>query len=113
MIVGVPKEIKDKEFRVGMVIKVKEPLPIEYELLRAGQILFTYLHLAPAPCPAPRPLRLPTSPFPLVKTLAGKGLQLAVIEDIALRRGINVYLGRLICPDVAESRSRMCEELPF
>lgn len=29
-----------------MIVKVKEPLPAEYELLREGQILFTYLHLA-------------------------------------------------------------------
>ena len=29
-----------------MVVKVKEPLPQEYELLRPKQILFTYLHLA-------------------------------------------------------------------
>jgi alanine dehydrogenase len=29
-----------------MVLKVKEPLPTEYGLLRPGQILFTYLHLA-------------------------------------------------------------------
>jgi alanine dehydrogenase len=98
MIVGVPKEIKNKENRVGMVVagvralttaghkvivqknagvgagisdedyrkagatisdspkeiyeksemimKVKEPLPEEYPLLREGQILYTYLHLA-------------------------------------------------------------------
>jgi alanine dehydrogenase len=98
MIVGVPKEIKNKENRVGMVVagvralttaghkvlvqhnagvgagisdddyrkagatilesareiydkadmivKVKEPLPEEYNLLREGQILYTYLHLA-------------------------------------------------------------------
>jgi len=98
MIVGVPKEIKNKENRVSMVVagvraltnaghqvliqsgagmgagitdqeyavagatiidgakevfaksemivKVKEPLPEEYELLREGQILYTYLHLA-------------------------------------------------------------------
>jgi alanine dehydrogenase len=32
-----------------MIVKVKEPLPQEYPLLREGQILFTYLHLAPAP----------------------------------------------------------------
>ena len=31
-----------------LVLKVKEPLPIEFGRLRAGQILFTYLHLAPA-----------------------------------------------------------------
>jgi alanine dehydrogenase len=101
MFIGVPKEIKEKEFRVGivpagvkaltegghavlietragegsgiadsdyetagatlvsspeevygraeLVMKVKEPLGDELSLLRAGQILFTYLHLAPAP----------------------------------------------------------------
>ncbi|MFH1834344.1 MAG: alanine dehydrogenase [bacterium] len=101
MKIGVPKEIKNQEYRVGMVpagvntfvlhghevmietgagagsgiedadyiaagayiapdaqtvyaqaemiVKVKEPIPPEYELLREGQILFTYLHLACAP----------------------------------------------------------------
>src|SRR5258708_1177229 len=29
-----------------MIVKVKEPLPAEFSLLRKGQILFTYLHLA-------------------------------------------------------------------
>src|ERR1700734_916553 len=99
MLVGVPKEIKDNEFRVGMtpaavaelvhhghqviietsaglgsgspdeeyvraggkivatgadvfaqaemVVKVKEPLAEERKRLKRGQILFTYLHLAP------------------------------------------------------------------
>ena len=98
MIIGVPKEIKEQEYRVALlpsgayqlsqrghtvlvergagagagypdqeyaqagarlidthaevfaqadlIIKVKEPLPSEYPLLRRGQILFTYLHLA-------------------------------------------------------------------
>lgn len=32
-----------------MIIKVKEPLPAEYPLLKENQILFTYLHLAPNP----------------------------------------------------------------
>lgn len=32
-----------------MIIKVKEPLVPEYDLLKEGQILFTYLHLAPDP----------------------------------------------------------------
>ena len=101
MIIGIPKEIKNHEYRVGvvpagvralvkdghqvliqagagegsgildeefteagasivpgagdvygpaeMVMKVKEPLPAEIPLLREGQILFAYLHLAPAP----------------------------------------------------------------
>jgi len=32
-----------------MIIKVKEPEECEYELLKEGQILYTYLHLAPNP----------------------------------------------------------------
>jgi alanine dehydrogenase len=35
--------------KAELIIKVKEPLPQEYSLLRENQILFTYLHLAPAP----------------------------------------------------------------
>lgn len=35
--------------RADMIIKVKEPQPPECALLRPGQILFTYLHLAPDP----------------------------------------------------------------
>lgn len=101
MLIGVPKEIKNHEYRVGltpssvaelkahghdvlvethagqgigssdaayaqsgaqivstaaeifqradMVVKVKEPQPEEYAQLRDGQVLFTYLHLAPDP----------------------------------------------------------------
>jgi len=32
-----------------MIVKVKEPLAEEYELLQPGQLLFTYLHLAAEP----------------------------------------------------------------
>src|SRR5580692_13044340 len=32
-----------------MIVKVKEPQPVEWSQLREGQILFTYLHLAPDP----------------------------------------------------------------
>jgi alanine dehydrogenase len=32
-----------------LILKVKEPLPAEYRLLRKGQALFTYLHLAAGP----------------------------------------------------------------
>ncbi|WP_374646248.1 alanine dehydrogenase [Tabrizicola sp.] len=32
-----------------MIVKVKEPQPAERKRLRAGQVLFTYLHLAPDP----------------------------------------------------------------
>ena len=35
--------------RAELILKVKEPLPGEYPLLREGQVLFTYLHLAGVP----------------------------------------------------------------
>jgi alanine dehydrogenase len=35
--------------RAEMVVKVKEPIEQEYPLLKRGQTLFTYLHLAPLP----------------------------------------------------------------
>jgi len=35
-----------------MIVKVKEPQPAECAMLRPGQILFTYLHLAPDPAQA-------------------------------------------------------------
>jgi alanine dehydrogenase len=35
--------------RAEMIVKVKEPQAVERKRLRAGQVLFTYLHLAPDP----------------------------------------------------------------
>jgi alanine dehydrogenase len=35
--------------RAEMIVKVKEPQPVERRLLRDGQVLFTFLHLAPDP----------------------------------------------------------------
>jgi len=35
--------------QADLIVKVKEPLPAEYPLLRDGQALFTYLHLAANP----------------------------------------------------------------
>ena len=35
--------------KADMIVKVKEPLAAERKMLREGQILFTYLHLAPDP----------------------------------------------------------------
>lgn len=45
-IVSTAKEIFDK---AEMIVKVKEPQPTECAMLRPGQILYTYLHLAPDP----------------------------------------------------------------
>lgn len=45
-IVSTAKEVFDQ---AEMIVKVKEPQPSEFPLLRKDQILFTYLHLAPDP----------------------------------------------------------------
>lgn len=45
-LLATPKEVYDI---ADMIIKVKEPLELEYDLLKEGQLLFTYLHLAPDP----------------------------------------------------------------
>jgi alanine dehydrogenase len=42
-------ETPAEAWSMEMVMKVKEPLPIEYQYFREGLILFTYLHLAPEP----------------------------------------------------------------
>src|SRR3989440_3734585 len=39
-------QAKEVFARADMIVKVKEPLQTEFSLLRKGQILFTYLHLA-------------------------------------------------------------------
>ena len=134
MIVGVPKEIKNNEFRVGMtpagvaqfvahghtvlveksagggssftdeeyvtagaqmlgtaaevfagadmIVKVKEPQAVEIAMLRPGQILYTYLHLAPdlaqtrglidsgAICIAYETVELPNRSLPLLAPMS-------------------------------------------
>jgi len=45
-IIDTPEEIFE---RADMIVKVKEPQPNECKMLREGQILYTFLHLAPDP----------------------------------------------------------------
>lgn len=40
---------KEVYAKAEMIVKVKEPLPDEYDLLKENQILYTYLHLAAEP----------------------------------------------------------------
>jgi alanine dehydrogenase len=56
-----------------MVIKVKEPQPPEVEMLRPGQLLFTYLHLAPDP--------------ELTRSLRGSGATCVAYETVEDARG--------------------------
>ena len=65
-----PKEVFAK---ADMIVKVKEPEPEECELLREGQILFTYLHLAPN--------------RPLADALLRKGVRAVAYETITDAEG--------------------------
>ena len=56
-----------------MVMKVKEPIAPEYGLLRKGQVLYTYLHLAPAP--------------ELTKALVDSGCVAVAFETVQLADG--------------------------
>lgn len=59
--------------RADMVMKVKEPLPAEYDYFREGLILFTYLHLAPEP--------------ELTKALMAKKVTAIAYETVQLENG--------------------------
>jgi alanine dehydrogenase len=125
MLVGVPKEVKDHEFRVSvtpagvreyvarghhvlversagagsgfsdpeyeaagaeivdtaaevfdradMIVKVKEPVPAEFDLMRPDQLLFTYLHLA--------------ADEPLTRALMERHVQAVGYETVQLENG--------------------------
>lgn len=46
---GIASSAEEVFAGADMIMKVKEPLPREYGLIREGQIIFTFLHLAPEP----------------------------------------------------------------
>jgi alanine dehydrogenase len=46
---GIAATAADVFAKAEMIVKVKEPQPQECKMLRSGQLLFTYLHLAPDP----------------------------------------------------------------
>jgi len=76
--------------RAEMIVKVKEPQAIERALLREGQILFTYLHLAPDPeqaddllksgaiCIAYETVTAPTGGLPLLAPMSEVAGRLSV-----------------------------------
>lgn len=67
------KSAEDVFKRSDIIAKVKEPLPQEYPLLRAGQVIFTFLHLA--------------SNRVLTDTLMKKGVVAIAYESVQLDDG--------------------------
>ena len=75
-----------------MIIKVKEPQASEYGLLRKGQILFTYLHLAPDPEQTKALLKSGCTgiAYETVQTADGKLPLLSPMSEVAGRLAIQV-----------------------
>ena len=85
--------------RAELVLKVKEPIPAEYERIRADQILFTYLHLAPAPelAEALRRAGVVAIAYETVERADGSLPLLTPMSEVAGRLAIQegaFYLGR-------------------
>ena len=75
-----------------LVVKVKEPQPSEFGLLRDGQILFTYLHLAPDPAQTLALLESGVSAiaYETVTDAQGRLPLLAPMSEVAGRMSIQV-----------------------
>ena len=86
-IVAAPEEIFE---RAELIIKVKEPQPGECAMLSPGQVLFTYLHLAPDPDQARRLLEAGSTCIAYeTVTSEGHGLPLlAPMSEVAGRMAI-------------------------
>src|SRR6516225_5577726 len=170
MLIGVPKEIKTREYRVGltpssvrevvaqghlvlvetnagagigavdadyvragaeiaakasdvfrsadMIVKVKEPQAVERRMLRPGQILFTYLHLAPDPdqaadlvtsgatCIAYETVTSPTGGLPLLAPMSEVAGRMAVQAGAYFLEKAHGGLGLLLggVPGVAPAK---------
>ncbi|ORB85458.1 alanine dehydrogenase [Mycobacterium kansasii] len=83
-----------------LLLKVKEPIDIEYGLLRRGQVLFTYLHLAASlPCTEALLRSGVTSiAYETVQTVEGELPLLAPMSEVAGRLGTQVGAYHLMKP---------------
>src|SRR5262249_28623776 len=61
--------------RADLILKVKEPQPTEYSRMRAGLVIFTYLHLAADPRLAHEML---------ARRVTGLGYETVELEDLSL-----------------------------
>ncbi|MDX1583493.1 MAG: alanine dehydrogenase [Thermoanaerobaculia bacterium] len=82
-----------------MIVKVKEPIEVEFERMQEGQALFTYLHLAPLPELTDKLLERNVAGI-AYETITGKGGSLPLLtpmSEVAGRMSIQVgafYLQR-------------------
>lgn len=97
-IVGTAKEVFDK---ADMIVKVKEPQPVETAMLRDGQILFTYLHLAADPVQAKGLINSKSVAIAYETVSSDRGglPLLAPMSEVAGRMGVHVGAYHLHAPN--------------
>lgn len=88
-ILGTPAEVYNI---ADMIIKVKEPVALEYDLLKEGQTLFTYLHLAPDPAQTQMLLRkkITAIAYETVQLPDGSLPLLAPMSEVAGRLSVQI-----------------------
>jgi alanine dehydrogenase len=78
----IARSAEDVFARADLIVKVKEPQPHECARLRKGQILFTYLHLAPDPGQAQRLIESGVSAI-AYETVTGRGHTLPLLAPMS------------------------------
>jgi len=110
--------IEDVYREADMIVKVKEPIEPEYELIRKGQLLFTYFHFASdreltdamlksgAVCLAYETVQLPNGSLPLLQPMSEVAGRMAVLNGAYYLQKTQGGKGKLISgvPGVSPTR---------
>ncbi len=101
--------IEDVYAKADMIVKVKEPIEPEYKLIRRGQLLFTYFHLASDPeltkamlatgavCLAYETVQLPDRSLPLLVPMSEVAGRMAIINGSYFLQKTKGGKGKLMC----------------
>ena len=101
--------IEDVYASADMIVKVKEPIEPEYPLIRAGQVLFTYFHLASdrpltdamldsgAVCIAYETVTAPDGSLPLLIPMSEVAGRMATLNGAYYLQKTKGGMGKLLC----------------
>ncbi|MGN0225450.1 MAG: alanine dehydrogenase [Prevotella sp.] len=101
--------IEDVYASADMIVKVKEPIEPEYPLIRAGQVLFTYFHLASdrpltdamlksgAVCIAYETVTAPDDSLPLLIPMSEVAGRMATLNGAYYLQKTKGGMGKLLC----------------
>jgi alanine dehydrogenase len=112
------KDIQTVYERADMVVKVKEPIEVEYGLIRENQIIYTYLHLAADPTQTKKlierkcvaiayeTIQLPDGSLPLLKPMSEVAGRMSIQVGAATLEKEHGGKGILLCgvPGVRRGR---------